>query len=200
MVALITAIIVFLLTLYAARQSQASLIAYANGMGWAQTTANMLQAMVDADTAKHGTLPTALANVPQIASSIASQPSFLHDPWGRPFYLVMVGPKAVVVSDGKDGAPGGEGLHADIVAGGSLRGWVPTWGQYLNLPSTRAVFILCALTATVAGLIAFGGRSRPVSVRRWWTIILLRSAITAAASIAIGGVMAVLCAPQAGGH
>jgi general secretion pathway protein G len=38
----------------------------------------------------------------------------IKDPWGNPYIYTLEGGKPVIVSYGKDGAPGGEGPDADI--------------------------------------------------------------------------------------
>jgi hypothetical protein len=195
-VAAIACPIVFLLTLEAARRSQASVIAY-NETGMTVYDIRFMQKAIDDYTRTTGHAPSTLSEVPEIQKRAAQEPGFLTDRWNTPYLLQTINGKPVVLSYGPDRCPGGEGLNADILGTNPARP-PPTMLQFVHATNLAPVLIICLGNALLTFAIAFAGNDDTRLHPYGLFALVLRLAITATLAILVGGIIAIVHAPS--GH
>jgi hypothetical protein len=196
-VAAIAAVVVFGITFEAARQAQSSAVAYMAGSTINQMNVRRLQKAVDEHVAATGQAPVALSDVPEIAKEWAADPSGGRDTWGSPYQLVSRDGKATVVSLGRDRAPGGEGIDADIGAGMTGRSRL-TVRQFMQLAPLRVVLMICAAAAGATALITFQAPAKSRNGPANLYALLLTAAITGGLAVVVSFFIAAVHAPS--GH
>jgi hypothetical protein len=93
----------------------------------------------------------------EIPSPSVRDDGVLLDGWQRPFLFKQDGSNVLVISMGRDGKPGGEGLDCDL----SNKDWRPahsvlTFGQFLwEMPKVRGMILSCLLCGVLAFVLAF---------------------------------------------
>ncbi len=92
---------------------------------------------------------------------------YRHDAWGHPFVVEGKGSRYRLISYGRDGKPGGEGLDYDLIVEDDAAqsryarsSWVPdaalpTMGQFLTDPKAAMMRLSCVLTALLAAALGF---------------------------------------------
>jgi len=142
-----------------------------------------------------GQTPAKLTDVPEIADQAKYSPAVL-DSWGRPYAIMVVKGRAMVVSYGRDGRPGGVGLDADITVKSRYVKSTVTLPQFVQVAELRPVLLICAAAALATALITFlAGTSRP-GRRTGLLAILLSAAVTGAAAVFVGSIIAAVHAPS----
>jgi type II secretory pathway pseudopilin PulG len=101
--------------------------------GNTRMTLHMIAQQIEDYRKKHGELPDALANVPDLRGSWTDPGGPPEDEWGRPLHYKVSGSGFELSSDGRDGRPGGVGLDADLFHDDrNHERSLPTFSQYFG--------------------------------------------------------------------
>jgi hypothetical protein len=151
----VAAPIVFGLTFEAAHRAQGWKLSIRSGRLQASIVVNALQQAVDSHVKSARRIPARLTDVPEINDDLARRPGYLIDSWNHPYQLVKRNRAPTVISYGRDGLPGGEGLDADITANASpdLNG--VTIRQFIQLAPMTPVLVKCLVAAMFTAACAF---------------------------------------------
>jgi hypothetical protein len=101
------------------------------------------------------------------------------DGWWQPFHYVLIGNSYDLYSLGKDGAPGGSGLDADLHADRSdpWNEWITLW-QFTKL-ANGGIMLTCIVAGVIAFPICLFGSNTTVSTRMAPSATVLRCVLTA---------------------
>jgi hypothetical protein len=144
-----------------------------------------------------GSAPDSLTNVPEIQTRAAQDPSFLVDPWGAPYLLQSINGKPTVLSYGRDGLPGGNGLDADITVSTPYGSDRVTMPQFLRNTNLLPVTLICVGNAMLVALLAFVGNT-DTRESRGLRAYLLQLSVKTAMALVVASFIASVHAPS--GH
>ena len=196
-IALLAAALVFALTLESAyRQQRKTVWAWGGGFTLQRVLPD-LQRDVDRYAQATGKAPATLDEVPAVQKRWSQDPQSQADPWGRPFLLKNENGRAVVMTLGRDGLPGGEGVDADVTAASPTPS--VSRRQFFQVMPLKPILWTCVIAAVVTALAAFVG---PIDTRvgpRNLLVVLVTLAITGAAAVIVGGFITALHVPLLGG-
>jgi general secretion pathway protein G len=158
-----------------------------------QTTRSFLELLstkVEEYRQSHGKLPDRLEDLEVVQNQEfpKNDAGQAMDYWHNPFQYEVQDDKYQLYSFGRDGKPGGEGLDADLYAGGRIP--FPTLLQFATLPDAFGTFMLCLLTGLIAFPICFlQGMEKP-GKKLPLLVLLGRNALTALFALFIAAFLA----------
>jgi|WetSurMetagenome_2_1015567.scaffolds.fasta_scaffold66139_3 general secretion pathway protein G len=121
------------------------------------------------------------------------------DSWRHPYVYRVKGNHYQVLSNGRDGKPGGVGLDYDIAGSGALpRQAAPPLGEFVADRRARGMILTCMLGGMAAGILGFLRFREFALGRRELRLLMFRLLATTAAAALIAIMISALYAPS--GH
>lgn len=144
---------------------------------------------------EHGRLPKSIAELGTLdQSSLAfDKNQDILDKWGRPFMYTVDGDKYLVLSYGRDGKPGGDGLDCDLSSDDicPARAQVPLRQFLFDVPSGGMVQV-CAITGFFAFLLSLVVIKPADVCRAQAMVVAAKAVLMMSAAVAISVIIVML--------